>query len=50
MLNKYFTRMIDVVNHHEGMVDKLMGDSVMALFGAPISLGDDPLRAIRCAL
>jgi len=50
MLNQYFTRMIDVVTSHEGMVDKLMGDSVMALFGAPISLGDDPLRAIRCAL
>ena len=50
MLNDYFTHMINVVNRHEGMVDKLMGDSVMALFGAPISLGDDPLRAIRCAL
>ena len=50
MLNHYFTRMIDVVNNHEGMVDKLMGDSVMALFGAPLCLGDDPLRAIRCAL
>ena len=50
MLNDYFSRMIDVVTRNEGMVDKLMGDSVMALFGAPISLGDDPLRAIRCAL
>ena len=50
ILNDYFTRMIDIVNKHEGMVDKLMGDSVMALFGAPICLGDDPLRAIRCAL
>lgn len=50
MLNEYFTRMIDVVTRHEGMVDKLMGDSVMALFGAPISLGDDPLRAVQCAL
>lgn len=50
ILNNYFTRMIDIVNRHEGMVDKLMGDSVMALFGAPISIGDDPLRAIRCAV
>lgn len=50
LLNDYFTRMIRVVNEHEGMVDKLMGDSVMALFGAPISLGNDPLRAVRCAL
>lgn len=50
MLNDYFSRMIKVVTRHEGMVDKLMGDSVMALFGAPISLGDDPLRATRCAM
>lgn len=50
MLNDYFTLMIQVVANNEGMVDKLMGDSVMALFGAPIALGDDPLRAVRCAL
>jgi len=50
LLNDYFTRMIEVVVAHEGMVDKLMGDSIMALFGAPIALGDDPLRAVRCAI
>lgn len=50
MLNDYFTRMIQVVGRNEGMVDKLMGDSVMALFGAPIALGDDPFRAVRCAI
>ncbi|BCR04596.1 hypothetical protein DESUT3_16650 [Desulfuromonas versatilis] len=50
MLNDYFSRMIEVVNTNNGMVDKLMGDSVMALFGAPIPLGDDPLRAVRCGL
>ncbi len=50
MLNNYFTRMIEVVANHEGMVDKLIGDSVMALFGAPITLGDEPLRAVTCAL
>lgn len=50
LLNAYFTRMIQVVGDHEGMVDKLMGDSVMALFGAPQSQGDDPLRAVRCAV
>lgn len=50
LLNDYFTRMIQVVADHEGMVDKLMGDSVMALFGAPFALGDDPLRAVRCAI
>jgi len=50
LLNGYFTTMIDVVAENEGMVDKLMGDSVMALFGAPISLGNDPMRAVQCAL
>ena len=50
LLNGYFARMIQVVSRHGGMVDKLMGDSVMALFGAPISLGDEPLRAVLCAL
>ncbi len=50
LLNAYFTTMIDVIAIHGGMVDKLMGDSVMALFGAPVTLGDDPLRAVRCAL
>ncbi|ORJ57094.1 hypothetical protein B5V00_14255 [Geothermobacter hydrogeniphilus] len=50
LLNAYFTTMIDIVVDNEGMVDKLMGDSVMALFGAPISLGNDPLRAVQCAL
>jgi class 3 adenylate cyclase len=50
LLNDYFTRVIAVVMQNEGMVDKLMGDSVMALFGAPISLGNDSLRAVRCAI
>lgn len=50
LLNAYFTTMIDVVVENEGMVDKLMGDSVMALFGAPVSLGEDAVRAVQCAL
>jgi len=50
LLNDFFTRMIDIVTKHQGMVDKLMGDSVMALFGAPLTLGDEPMQAVRCAL
>lgn len=50
LLNDFFTRMIDIVTRHQGMVDKLMGDSVMALFGAPLTLGDEPMQAVRCAL
>jgi len=50
LLNTYFERMIQVIIRNHGMVDKFMGDSVMALFGAPLSHADDPLRAVNCAL
>lgn len=50
LLNTFFSRMIQVVLAHGGTVDKLMGDSVMALFGVPKAAETDPLRAVRCAL
>ena len=50
LLNAYFSRMIAVVNEHHGMVDKMMGDSIMALFGAPISSQHDSLNSVKCAM
>ncbi len=50
LLNTYFTRMIAVVNKNGGIVDKLMGDSVMALFGVPFATENDPLNAVKCAV
>lgn len=50
LLNTYFTGMIEVITSHQGMVDKFIGDAIMALFGAPIRRGDDPLQAVRCGL
>lgn len=50
LLNIYFTRMIEVISAHQGMVDKFIGDAIMALFGAPIRRGDDPLKAVQCGL
>ncbi|HWY50168.1 MAG TPA: adenylate/guanylate cyclase domain-containing protein [Chthoniobacterales bacterium] len=38
------------VYHYEGMVDKFIGDCVMAVFGAPIALEDDAERALRASL
>ncbi|PLX86426.1 MAG: hypothetical protein C0618_09340 [Desulfuromonas sp.] len=50
LLNTYFERMIQVIIRNDGMVDKFIGDSVMALFGAPLARDNDPLRAVKCAL
>ena len=50
LLNRYFTAMCEVVKRHDGVVDKFMGDSVMALFGAPKRRPDDLQRALACAV
>lgn len=50
LLNDYFTRMINVVTKYDGVVDKLMGDSVMALFGVPFPGVDDAMSSVRCAI
>ena len=45
----FFGAVDRVVAHYGGAVDKHMGDAVMALFGAPVAHGGDPLRAVRAA-
>lgn len=50
MLNRFFATMSDVVMNHGGTVDKFMGDSIMATFGAPQSSGNDVQQAIVCAV
>ncbi len=50
VLNEFYQRMTGVIFSFEGTVDKFIGDSVMALFGAPYATGDESLRAVRTAL
>ena len=50
LLNRHFDRMSAAIEHEGGVIDKFIGDSIMALFGAPVSQGDAADRAIRAAL
>jgi adenylate cyclase len=50
LLNRYLTRVSAVIERHGGVVDKYIGDAVMALFGAPLKHDNDAARAISTAL
>ncbi|GAA5183969.1 hypothetical protein GCM10023322_24430 [Rugosimonospora acidiphila] len=50
MQNDYFTAVRRVIGQYGGVVEKYIGDAAMALFGAPVSTENDPLRGVRAAL
>jgi adenylate cyclase len=50
LLNAYLTSMSQIVDQHGGVVDKYIGDAVMALFGVPLEMPDQAEQALLAAL
>jgi class 3 adenylate cyclase/HAMP domain-containing protein len=49
-LNQYFTIMVDTIMSRHGIVDKYIGDAIMAFFGAPVRREDDALQSVISGL
>ena len=50
LLNRYFKKMGDIISKYDGRIDKLMGDSILVVFGLPESRESDVERALACAV
>jgi adenylate cyclase len=49
MLNEYFSGMVELIDKHDGILDKYIGDAVMAIFGAPFTTEHDAKNAVSTA-
>ncbi|MEB3237644.1 MAG: adenylate/guanylate cyclase domain-containing protein [Candidatus Sericytochromatia bacterium] len=49
IINDFFKVLVEPIYRYGGVVDKYIGDAIMALFGAPVAHEDDPERAVRAA-
>lgn len=50
MLNSYFEVMVGIINKHGGIVDKFVGDAIMAVWGAPHGTPDDAMNAVTACI
>lgn len=50
VLNAYLDGACEIVQRHQGTVDKFIGDAIMAIFNAPLPQADHAERAVQCAL
>jgi class 3 adenylate cyclase/tetratricopeptide (TPR) repeat protein len=50
IMNRAFDRLSPAIYDYEGTIARLMGDAILAFFGAPVTHEDDPVRAVRAAL
>ena len=49
-LNRYLGRMVEILLDYRGTISEIIGDGILAFFGAPEALEDHPARAVACAL
>ncbi len=50
MLNEYFTEMTDIVFKYDGTLNKYIGDAIMAIYGAPVTMDNASEKALRASL
>jgi class 3 adenylate cyclase len=50
LLNRYLGRMVEILLDHQALVDEIVGDGILAVFGAPTHVDDHVERAVACAL
>lgn len=50
LLNRYLERMSKIILQYDGIIDEILGDSILAVFGVPEKHETDPARAVACAI